>query len=209
MNIATAQALVHCVMKPLLPLALFCSVSLVTNQPLQAQQIFDLGPKAGVSFDDLSSEASHTAVLGGHAGLFARVKPPLFPGVQGEVLLSTFGSDLEFAEATDAQARALAVQLPLFLVFSLGPAELHAGAYFNRTLTTNVEGGTTEEGVTLGTGDLEEDDHGILVGAGLHLGRIYAGIRYNHGLKDLGIGVFDDARNRQAQIHLAYGLFGE
>ena len=194
-------------MKTRILFALF--VAAMTAHQAQAQQIFDLGPKAGINFDDLSSDVSHSAVLGYHGGLFARVKPPLFPGVQGEVLLSSLGTDLQFAEATDAQARGLAVQLPLFLVFALGPAELHAGAYFNRHLSTNIDGAQTSEGVTLGTGELEEDDHGILVGAGLHLGRIYGGVRYNYGLKDLGTGAFEDARNRQAQIYLAYGLFGE
>src|SRR5436190_4262662 len=121
-------------------------IALVQTHEALGQRIFDLGPKAGFSVNDLSSGVGHSSIMGWQGGLFARVKPPLFPGVQGEVLLASIGSDLQIAGASDARVRSMVVQLPVFLVFQLGPAELHAGGYYDHLLSTSVDGGVDVEG---------------------------------------------------------------
>src|SRR6187402_1809275 len=98
-----------------------CAVLLCTAPALNAQRLFDLGLKGGVNMDDLSTSFSHSAILGGHFGLFARVKPPLLPGLQGEVLVSSLGSSVTF-EGYQADVRSVDLQLPLFIVMPFGPA---------------------------------------------------------------------------------------
>jgi hypothetical protein len=173
---------------------------------LAAQKVFDLGIKAGVSSDDLAlGGASTEQVLGYHGGLFARVKPPLFPGIQGEALFTTVGTSAASGDlADDVRFRFNYVQFPVFLVFAFGPAELHAGGYYGHPLSSDVEGLSD----VVAPPDAQED-YGLLGGVGLHLGRFYAGARYNLGLNDLGSDtpISDEARNRQAQLYVGFGLF--
>lgn len=174
-----------------------------------AQRLFDLGPKAGISYDDLSLSRSHIAVLGWHAGVFARLKPPLFPGVQGELLVTSMGSDIRPSDGGGTQVRTLALQIPVFAVFSIGPAEIHLGGYADKLLTTSANSFTDGEGNVHERGDLTNSGYGLVLGGGLHLGSFYAGIRYNYGLNDIatGEGFLASAQNRQAQLYVAIGLF--
>jgi hypothetical protein len=189
---------------------LFLLALLVIATPsAHAQRLFDLGVKAGVSSDDLqlSGEASTRHVLGFHGGLFARVKPPLFPGVQVEALYSTVGSDAQGPAGENVHIRTNYLQLPAFLIFSLGPLELHAGGYYGHPLSSSVKG-VLEEGVEIDLDD-PDADYGLLGGAGVRISRFYGGIRYNLGLNDLqGNSPFaQEMRNRQAQAYIGFGLF--
>jgi hypothetical protein len=175
----------------------------------QAQSLFDVGPKAGISSDDLDLEMAHNTVLGWHAGVFARVKAPLLPGLQGEVLLSSVGTNALF-EGDEARVRATALRVPLFLFFSLGPAEIHLGGYMDRTLSSTTENGIDSEGNTTPSGGFNDGGYGLLGGAGLHFGRLYLGARYNYGLESLGDGpgFLSNASNRQFQFYAGFGLVG-
>ncbi|HEX2617975.1 MAG TPA: porin family protein [Flavobacteriales bacterium] len=190
--------------------ALVIACTALCATALQAQRLFDLGPKAGLNNNDLSfgSGASTDQVMGWHAGLFARVKPPLFPGLQGEVLFSTVGTDATVEGNTDhARLRFNYVQLPLFLVFAFGPLELHGGGYFGHALSSSISGLTTGDTPLL-QADPDEDDYGLLGGIGLHVGRFYAGARYLYGLNDIGgSSGLGDVHNRQAQLYIGFGLF--
>lgn len=181
-----------------------------------AQRIFDLGFKAGISRDDITLEnvADHTTILGWQAGVFARVKPPLTPGLQAEVLYNNTGSDLRLTDAmaSDANIRLQYVQVPLFLVFSLGPAEIHLGAYGSHLLNASITNPLAihEEYQALRANEFQDTDYGLLGGAGFRAGRIYAGARYLIGLGTIGAAdnnILRNARNMQAQFHVGYGLF--
>jgi hypothetical protein len=176
---------------------------------IKAQQLFDLGIKGGVNSDDLSTSYSHQPLMGGHVGLFARIKPPVLPGVQGEALLSSAGTSLE-VEGLRADLRLVELQLPLFAVFAAGPVELHAGGYHSRHLTRslNTDLSIDLEGEQVGIADLRDGSFGLLIGAGLRLSRFYASARYNHGLEPIGTGSYlEDVKNRQFQFSLGYGFF--
>ncbi|MEZ4807805.1 MAG: hypothetical protein R2815_10120 [Flavobacteriales bacterium] len=178
---------------------------------LHAQGLFDLGLKGGVNMDDLATSYAHESVLGGHAGIFARVKPPLLPGAQGEVLLTTLGTRVT-VEGETLELRTAAVQAPVFAVFSLGPVELHGGGYYERYLTDNLadELDLGLEGETIELTDLAQDGFGLLVGGGLHLGHFYAGARYNIGMDPIGSGPYlSDVRSRQVQVYLGLGFAGK
>lgn len=172
------------------------------------QNLFDVGLKGGVNLDDLTTRYSHEAVLGGNFGLFARVKPPILPGLQGEVLLTSLGTHAR-VEGYESDVRTAAVQLPLFVVVAIGPVELHGGGYYERYLTkTFINDLDLEiEGQELEIADLADDGFGLLLGAGVRFGHFYAGARYNMGLDALGSPPFlDDVRNRQLQFYVGVGF---
>lgn len=172
-------------------------------------QLFDLGLKGGINQDDLKSKFQHEPLLGGNAGVFARIKPPILPGVQGELLISTLGTNVR-AEGQELDLRTASLQAPLFLVMAFGPVELHAGGYYEKYLTKSF---TTDldvliEGNTVRVADLADDGLGLLGGAGLRLGHFYAGARYLYGLEDVGSGpVLDGVRSRQVQAYIGFGFF--
>lgn len=159
--------------------------------------------------DDLSSGYPHRAILGGNVGLFARVKPPILPGVQGEALISTLGTEVS-VEGQDVRLRTVSLQLPLFAIFSLGPVEVHAGGYYDRNLarTLTGEAHVDIDGTTVSTNDLSDGGWGLLGGAGVHLGSFYAAARYNWGMAPIGNGPYlGDVKSRQIQLYLAWGFF--
>ena len=53
-------------------LLLACAAFLLSSSALHAQRLFDLGLKGGVNMDDLSTTFSHTAIVGGNFGVFAK-----------------------------------------------------------------------------------------------------------------------------------------
>lgn len=184
-------------------------LSLLLATSAGAQGLFDLGLKGGVNQDDLRTGLAHTPLIGGHGGAFVRVKPPILPGGQAEVLVSTLGTTVRVGE-DQLDLRTASLQVPLFLVLALGPVELHAGGYYDRYLTKQIAAGTeySFDGGTLQAGDLADDGAGLLGGLGLRLGHFYAGARYLHGMQDLGSGpVLQGVRNRQVQAYIGFGLF--
>ena len=178
--------------------------------PASGQSLFDFGPKAGLNRDDLTTSYSHQPLLGGNIGLFARVKPPILPGVQGELLLSSVGSHV-VVEDYETDVRMLAMQMPLFLVLSIGPVELHGGGYYERYLSKGVldDASVEIEGETFDLTDVSDDGFGVLLGAGIHLSRLYAWARYNMGMTALGPAPYlDDVFSRQWQAYIALGVGG-
>ncbi len=199
-------------MKALHPLALLLATAFGCGD-VSAQQLFDFGLKLGVNRDDLMTSYRHEPLIGGNAGLFARVKPPVLPGAQAELLLTSIGSHVT-VEGYEADLRGVSLQAPLFIVFGFGPFELHAGGYYQRQLTEsfadNLDIEIPIEGQDLDLADLREDGYGLLLGAGVHFGHFYAGARYNMDLSPLGGAPFlDDVYGRQIQAYVAFGLFGD
>ncbi len=194
-------------MRTVITLALFSSLLVV--QKSTAQGLFDLGIKAGVNQDNFQTNYAHDALLGGHAGIFVRVKPPVLPGVQAEVLASTWGSRVS-STGYSLDLRSVSVQVPVFLVFSLGPVELHTGAYYDHYLTKEFTADINAviEGETIQVDDLADGGFGLLGGLGVRFGHFYAGARYNWGLNDIGTGpILSDVQTRQIQAYIGFGLF--
>ncbi len=174
----------------------------------RSQRLCDFGLNAGASLDDLSTGYQHDPVIGAHAALFFRVKPALLPGAQGELMLTTLGSDVR-VEGYEAELRSVAVRAPVFLLWGVGPAEIHAGAYYERYLTAEIvrEFNVPLEEIPVEIADLSDEGYGLLFGAGLHFGHFYSSVRYNMGLSSLGTGPYlDDVKNRQWQAYLGFGF---
>jgi hypothetical protein len=190
-------------------------ILLLCGMQANAQKLFDLGVKAGISRDNmqLDNVADYRAVMGWHAGIFARLKPPLMPGGQMELLFNTMGTDLRIADtiAGDARIRLNYLQMPLFLVFSLGPAELHLGGYASYLMNASITKPASVVGEVqqLRENQYQDMDYGLLGGAGLRLGSFYAGARYTFGLGAVGVSgnsILSNARNMQAQFYIGFGF---
>lgn len=195
-------------MRTLLPTLLVCTV-LHIGMPAGAQNLFDFGLKGGVNMDDLKTGYQHESVIGGNVGVFARVKPPILPGVQGELLLTSLGTNVT-VEGYNADLRTVAMQVPVFMVLALGPAELHAGGYYEHYLTKNFvdDLDVVVEGQDVSVADLADDGYGLLLGGGVRFKHFYAGVRYNMGLDGVGSApLLEDVQNRQIQAYVGFGLF--
>ncbi len=180
-----------------------------------SQGSFDIGVKGGISRDriQVNNVADLRGVTGHHAGLFARVKAPLTPGVQIELLYNTMGTDILVSDTSgaDAQVRLNYLQLPLFLMFTLGPAELHFGGYGSYLLNSSISQPTA---VQAEIQQLKDDqymdvDYGLLGGVGVRLKSFYAGARYTIGLGTVGEAdndILGNARNMQAQLYIGIGF---
>jgi hypothetical protein len=194
--------------------SLIAAVILLVSHTADAQKLFDVGFKAGINQDDIRilNVADHKPVLGWHAGMFTRVKAPLSPGLQVELLYSTQGTDLRISDSIpgETQIRLNYLQLPVFLVFSLGPAELHVGGYGSYLMNASITQPVTayDEVMQLRENLFNDMDYGLLGGVGVKLGSFYAGGRYLLGLGTVGEGValLRDSRNLQAQIYIGIGL---
>lgn len=199
-------------MNPLRPKTLLLAALLLGSAQVHAQ-LFDFGPKLGVNRDDLMTPYRNEPLIGGHVGLFARVKPPIFPGAQGELLLTSIGSQVT-VEGYTAELRGLALQAPLFAVVAFGPFELHGGIYYQRQLSKSLARNFSVEieGVEINGEDIELDDladngFGLLMGAGVRFGHFYAGARYNMDMQPLGSEPFlHDVYGRQLQAYVGFGL---
>jgi hypothetical protein len=191
------------------------AVVIFTGTQLQAQDLFDIGMKGGISQDRISLQnvPEYSSVSGWHAGLFARVKPPLAPGAQVELLYNTMGADILRFDTIegDASIRLRYLQLPAFLVFSLGPAEVHVGGYGSYLLgaTITQPSAVVGEVQQLRSNQFMDMDYGLLGGLGLKLGSFYLGGRYTLGLGTVGAednNILRNARNMQGQLYLGYGF---
>ncbi len=186
----------------------------IASSQLRAQKLFDLGLKAGVSKDDIRMDnvADLEGIVGWHAGMFFRLKPPVAPGVQLEALYNSMGTDVMLNDSlNDSHVRLQYLQAPLFLVFSIGPAELHVGGYASHLLNASIRHPqqVQEELVQLREDQFMDTDYGLLGGAGVRLGQLYLGARYTIGLGTIGAAdndILRNARNAQAQFYLGIGF---
>ena len=194
-------------MRNALLLCFACAAS--TQFSAYGQKLFDLGIKGGVNMDNLSTDHSHSGILGGEAGIFARIKPPLLPGVQAEALASTMGVAVNI-DGQRADIRAVSLLLPVFMVLSIGPVEFHAGGYYDVPLTKSwdISKTLTEEGNEITLDEPRSGTYGLLAGAAVRAGHLYLGANYNYGMQDLATGPnLSDIRNRQTQFYLGWGFF--
>lgn len=182
---------------------------------VEAQKLFDIGIKGGVSKDNIRMDnvAGLEGIIGWHGGMFFRLKPPVAPGVQLEALYNSMGTNVVLNDSLmgDSEVRLQYLQAPLFLVFSIGPAELHIGGYASHLLNASIRHPlqVQEEVVALRENQFMDTDYGLLGGFGVRLGQVYLGARYTIGLGTIGAAdndILRNARNAQAQFYLGIGF---
>lgn len=188
-------------------------LSLASLAFAQSLPFVRLGVKGGIQQRGLDLGAAlDTPPLGVHGGLYLRVAPPAGMGGQIEVLYSEKNTPVRSGDEV-TNVRLNYVEVPLFVVFPLGPLDLQFGGYGSKLISTDLgglAGQVSDEGVQLSADDLRESDYGLLGGAALNLGRWQAGVRYTYGLVSVDEGgafnMANGENNRAAQFYLGYAL---
>ena len=195
--------------RPALLIALLSLTALVSAQSLP---LVRFGIKGGIQQRELDfGSAFSKQPIGVHGGLYLRIAPPVGMGGQLEVLYTEKNTPVENGDEV-SNVKLNYLEVPLFVVFPLGPLDLQIGGYGSKLLSTDLGGLAQEvgEGVELGMDDLRESDYGLLGGAALNLGRWQAGVRYTYGLCSVDesgdFTMVNGENNRAAQFYLGYAL---
>lgn len=184
---------------------------------LQAQGNHCFGLKGGLNASNLyANELNDENVrLGFHVGGFAQVLCSKNFALQTELLYSTKGSLVRYdAIDQDVKYNLSYLDMPLLLVFKIGKvAEIHAGGYASYLLDARISySGDVVNGVDkIDRDNLKSYDYGLAAGAGLNIGAMQVGVRYNYGLvalakTDAAKTFLGDAKNSNAQIFLAFNF---
>lgn len=188
-------------------------LTLVALASAQSLPLVRFGVKGGIQQRELDfSNAFSTQPIGIHGGLYLRIAPPVAMGGQLEVLYTQKNTLVQNGDEV-ANVKLSYLEVPLFVVFPLGPLDLQFGGYGSKLLSTDLGGlaqQVTDEGVQLSADDLRDSDYGLLGGVALNLGRWQGGVRYTYGLCAVDeSGDFDmvnGENNRAAQFYLGYAL---
>ncbi|CAN5541856.1 hypothetical protein BH11BAC1_BH11BAC1_09530 [soil metagenome] len=155
-----------------------------------------LGIKAGVNFSNLyAKDDDKTGLLTGfNAGLFAKLPLTTYLAFQPELYYTAKGAEITykniFAEGT-ASFHLNYIELPLMLVGNITKNfNIHAGPYVGFLIKAKVK---NESNVSLfdfednlNTDDFNKLDAGLAIGAGLDVKAVSIGLRYIHGLTNVG-----------------------
>lgn len=193
---------------------------LASTSTAWAQSGNKFGLKAGVNFsnlrgegEDVSDKDMRTSM---NAGVFGRLFAEQHIGLQAELLYSGKGSTVKYSGLIPitSEFKLSYLELPAFAVIGIGDVlEIHAGAYAAFLLATNV---SAESDLGNYDADVDRDnfqgaDYGLLIGAGVNVGRAQLGLRYLHGMAELAASntaqvLLGDSRNSTLQMYLSVAL---
>lgn len=199
--------------------ALSVSVQAQVNKDLPR-----LGIKGGVNFSSLYTQDSYdTKMLTGfNIGLFSKVPITQHIALQPEFYFTTKGAEVTYNNTfVDGIARFKLnyLELPLLLAINVTDNfNIHAGPYAAYLLSgkvsneSNVNVFDFEENVN--SDDFNRVDVGLAVGAGVDVGSLGIGVRYNYGLSTVGkeksfLGTtytFPDAKNGVLNFYVALAI---
>lgn len=169
----------------------------MTYAPLRAQSERNrIGVKAGLNLSSMnaSDDANTEMITGFNLGVFGKMPVSSFISVQPELYLTTKGAAVTynnmFVDGT-AHFNLTYVEVPVLVVFNLTNfLNVHAGPYVSYMLNGKV---TNQSNVNIfnfedniNVDDYNRIDAGIAVGAGLDVGAISVGARYNFGFTKVG-----------------------
>lgn len=212
----------------LLATALFTFLCLQQPTISNAQDIIGtparFGIKGGLNYSNLDvQDASNSRwLVGFNLGLFAKLPLSSFVAIQPELYYTTKGSNVTYNNLfVDGTARFNLnyLEFPLLLVLNpISVLNIHFGPYVSYLLNGIV---TNESNVNLfnfenniNLDDYNRIDAGFVVGAGIDLGALNVGLRYNFGLTKVGrersfLGTtytFPDARNGVLNAYISLSL---
>lgn len=212
----------------LLATALFTFLCLQQPTISNAQDIIGtparFGIKGGLNYSNLDvQDASNSKwLVGFNLGLFAKLPLSSFVAIQPELYYTTKGSNVTYNNLfVDGTARFNLnyLEFPLLLVLNpISVLNIHFGPYVSYLLNGIV---TNESNVNLfnfenniNLDDYNRIDAGFVVGAGIDLGALNIGLRYNFGLTKVGrersfLGTtytFPDARNGVLNAYISLSL---
>lgn len=169
--------------------AVLSCIAVTTNAQVK------FGVKGALNFNDFSTEKiTLDNRTGWQAGFMARFNLPIVGiGVQPEVLYTHRSSRLE-GETTHANY----LQVPLNAIWTFGLGNLKAfvngGPYFSYAVDLDKQ---LREAA-------ERFDWGLGLGAGLDIGKIHAGVRYDWGLQNIARESNETIRNKAFSIFAGF-----
>jgi hypothetical protein len=189
-----------------------------------------IGIKGGVNLSTLSVDEvnAENAKLDFHGGIFSRIAITDFFSIQPEILYTSRGSRLDyegievgdFQLIQDGEVRFNLnyVDVPILAVINLGAFNIHGGVYGGYLVNANVRNLTFEdlqveqsEPQNFNVNNFNRFDYGLVGGIGVNSRVVYAGLRYNYGLREIAQGgvagaVTAGSRNSFAQLYLGIAL---
>lgn len=177
----------------------------------QTASSMTFGVKAGINsssitFEDAGQQADVKRLLGAVGGVFLGKRISDNIGLRVEGLFSQKGAkDAESGD--DAELRLTYIDVPVLL--TLGPAATD-GARFSAFTGPQFSFRTKAEETFLGqtqdvSDDVEGNDFGWVIGAGVEMNRFNLDARYAHGLKDIAIGAAK-VKNRVFSVMVGVNL---
>ncbi len=191
-------------------------------------QDIHFGLKGGLNLANFSTDLEDQMAVGFHGGLFLSVGTEKI-GVRPELLYSTKGAEtsINFTSPTSADLLEINnettlsyIDVPILLEYKPIPfLQLHAGPQFslllNETNKASLTSGATSLNLSTFTNsiDYESLDVGLVVGAGVGIAFLDAGVRYTFGVAKVSeFQAIDNAgdlqdfelRNNVFQIYVGY-----
>jgi outer membrane protein with beta-barrel domain len=202
------------------------AVFFISGSPIKAQDSNPVrfGIKGGLNFSNLyTHDADHTKMRTGfNAGLFAKLPLTNYLAVQPEIYYTSKGAEVTynsiFADGT-AGFHLNYIEVPLMIVGNITENfNVQAGPYASFLISGKAK---NESNVTLfdfeenlNTDDYNTFEAGLAIGAGLDFKAVSLGLRYNHGLTNVGKvrtfqGInytFPDAKNGVINLYISLSL---
>ena len=186
---------------------LLISFCFITSRPLFAQEqeasgenglTAKFGIKGGVNFSNLyiDNVQKENVKIGMNAGFFAKV--PIIRGIsiQPELLYSNKGARDRYSNSIQGSGEYRFnlnyVETPVLLVFNLTRnLNFSGGGYAAYLVSANVKD-VNNDGTITGVTNLNADhfrrfDYGLVAGLGVDIQYITFGVRYNYGLRNVGL----------------------
>ncbi|RCH56783.1 PorT family protein [Mucilaginibacter hurinus] len=174
---------------------LLLCVALLTAGVFSAKAQFTVGAKAGLAFSKINADdVSSSSVTGYQVGAFARVGSNWF--VQPELYLGSSGGKIEADNNTfNGKVKFTTLNVPLLLGKSFGNEDFNVhvvgGPIYSFILDDSKSfGGNLESGFD----NYKSSALGYQVGAGVDVGKITVGLRYEGGLTKISDS-FDQKQN--------------
>lgn len=216
-----------------LPILFLAIVALMGTTQVEAQNN-NPGPKFGVKgginlsqlYVDQPNAEDESMKVGAHFGVFGKIPVTNYLAFQPEVIYSNVGSKITYGgsdvetllgiEPGEVRFNLNYLQVPLALAVNLGPLNIHAGPYFSYLMSANVKNLETSDLNTTGLVELDTDDfnkmdYGLMGGVAIDVQNFTLGVRYNHGLREIGNSslagtLTNNSKNSVAQLYIGVGL---
>lgn len=203
--------------KKLLLILILTLLGLFNKKPVYSQGNHCFGIKAGINVSNLyAGELNNENLrLGLNAGLYGQPLSSRRFALQTELLFSTKGSLVAYKDLKQEVNFNLSyLDIPIFGVLKLDKiSEIHIGAYTSYLIASSITYRLvgTSNAERINGSDLNSFDYGLVAGAGISIGVMQVGVRYNYGLaaiaKSTAAKTFmGDAKNSWAQLFLAFNF---
>lgn len=174
-----------------------------------------LGIRAGVNIASQSfsnNDVDAESILGYQLGINYEIDVTEKFAVRPGILYATKGSSQKFPDLS-AESRFHYFEIPIDLVYDLGPFDIFAGPYLGYAFKGNVDTGNEIIDIDFKRDNVKQLDLGVNFGANIDiLDRIYLGAYYSLGLSDISddnddiLGSDESIKNKSISVFVAFRI---